>query len=119
MMTRALTHRKTTLRATVSRLLVALVLVLFGAPQSFADETMTHAGPAAESQIQQSDGILTVQRHLLRGPLSEDTPQDLTMPGASIPVRSPRITAIAPASLLSFVPLAISILPPVRGPPAF
>lgn len=105
------------LRAILSRVLVVLALVLFGTPQSLADEKVAHAGPAAESHLQQAVGILTVQRHLLRAPFFDDTLQDLTMPGAIVQVRQPLCTAMAPASLPPHVQFAIFILRTVRGPP--
>ncbi|MCA1777494.1 MAG: hypothetical protein LC676_18345 [Loktanella sp.] len=107
-----------TLRALPSRLLVVLALVLFGTPQSFADERVAHLGSALESQVQQAEGILTGQRQLLRGPLSEDTSQDVIVPGAMVQIRHQILTDKASASLLSFVSVSTSSLPPVRGPPA-
>ncbi len=111
-------HGTVTLPAILSRLLVVLSLLLFGIPQSLAHETVTDAGPAAESQTQQFDGIFTAQRHLLRGSLSEDTSQDVIVPAAMVHLRRQILTDKASASLLSFVPVSTSSLPPVRGPPA-
>ncbi len=106
-------------RAILSRLLVILALMLFGVPQSPADGTFAHASPAAQSKIEQSQGILTVQRHLLRAQLPDDHPSDMVVRGPAATVQQPLIAAaVSPAPEPSRLPYSIRILPPVRGPPA-
>lgn len=58
-------------RAALSRLLVLLALMLFGLLQSHADGTLARAGPVAQSKVEQAQGILSVQRHLLRAQLPD------------------------------------------------
>lgn len=105
-------------RAILSRLLVALALVLFGVPQSHADGTLAHAGPVAQGKVEQAQGILSVQRHLLRAQLPDDDLPDMVAPGEGDETRQLLFAAaIPPAPHLSLVPVASRILPPVRGPP--
>ena len=106
-------------RAILSRLLVVLALVLFGLPQGHADGMAANAGPTAQSQIEQAMGIPSTQRPLLRTQLPDDMSPEAVVPGAAIPAWTSRsATTLSPASLLSFLPTEIRILPPVRGPPA-
>lgn len=106
-------------RAILSRLLVALALVLFGVAQSHADGTMAHAGPVVQSKVEQAQGILSVQRHLLRAQLPHDDSPDMVAPGAgNQPRQLLHAAAISPAPHLPLLPIALRILPPVRGPPA-
>lgn len=105
-------------RAILSRLLVALALVLFGLPQGHADGMAANAGPAAQSQIEQALAIPSVQRHLLRAQLPDNDLPDMVAPGAGDETRQLLFAAaIPPAPHLSLVPVASRILPPVRGPP--
>jgi hypothetical protein len=105
--------------AILSRLLVLLALVLFGVPQSPADGTPAPAGPVAQSQAEQAQGNLAVQRHFLRAQLHEDDSPDTVAPGAANQTRQHLFAAaLSPAPHWSRLPVAIRILPPVRGPPA-
>lgn len=117
-MTRVPSHGQGALRATLSRLLLVVALVLFGAPQSLADEALSHAGRTAESQIQPSDGLLTGQPQQLRAPVSDDTAQDVLVPCSPFQRDLLLLTALAPAFCLPPAPFTLSILPSVRGPPA-
>lgn len=106
-------------RAILSRLLVVLALVLFALPQGPADGMAAHAGPAAQIQVEQTLGIPSAQRHLLRAQLADDTSPDAFVPGAAVQPWPSRTSAtIPPAPHQSLLPVAIRILPPVRGPPA-
>ncbi|MDM7459419.1 MAG: hypothetical protein P3W94_008745 [Paracoccus sp. (in: a-proteobacteria)] len=103
----------------ISRLLVVLALVLFGLPRVHADGMAANAGPTAQSQIEQALGIPSAQRHLLRAQLPDDTSTDAVVPGAGVQAWPSRSAAmISPAPHQSYPPIAIHILPPVRGPPA-
>lgn len=103
----------------LSRLYVVLVLVLFGVPQSHAGGLVVHTGPAAESQVGQAKGVLTVQRLLLRGQISHDDAADTVATGAGVQVFHPRPAGtVSRAPHQTLFPLALRILPPVRGPPA-
>lgn len=105
-------------RAILSRLLVALAIVLFGVPPTHADRTLAQAGPVAQSQVEQAQGILSGQRHLLRAQLPDDDLPDMVAPGAASQTRQlVQAAAITPAPHLSLLPVALRILPPVRGPP--
>ena len=118
-MTNASTHDVRKPAAILSRLLVVLALVLFGLPQGHADGMAANAGPTAQSQIEQALGIPSAQRHLLRAQLPDDTSPDAVVPGAVV-LTWPSRTAVtvSPAPHQSLRPIAIRILPPVRGPPA-
>lgn len=118
-MTSASTHNVRRPGAILSRLLVVLALVLFGLPQGHADGMAANAGPAAQSQIEQALGIPTAQRHLLRAQLPDETSPDALVPDAAV-LAWPSRTAvtISPALHQTLLPIAIRILPPVRGPPA-
>lgn len=117
-MTNASTHDVRRPGAILSRLLVVLALVLFGLPQAHADG-MANVGPAAQSQIEQALGIPSAQRHLLRAQLPDDTSPDAVVPGAAVQAWPSRTAATrSPAPHQSLLPIAIRILPPVRGPPA-
>lgn len=118
-MTHAPMHDAGKPRAILSRLLVVLALLLFGLSQSHADGMTTRAGPAAENQFEQAQGILSVQRHLLRAQLPNDTSPDAVVPGAAVQAWLSRFAeTTSPAPRQSLLPIAIRILPPVRGPPA-
>ncbi|GAA0283698.1 hypothetical protein [Rhodovulum strictum] len=104
--------------AILSRLLFVLAFVLFGAPQAQVERAAPLAGPAAQSEVAQAPGIISVQRHLLRAQPAPDTSPDAMLPGVATPAVPPSAAALAPAPRTSFVPAAIRILPPVRGPPA-
>ncbi len=116
-MIHALTHDVRRTCAILSRLLFVLALVLFGLPQVHSDGMATNAGPAAESQVEQAQGIPSVQRHLLRAQLPDDNSPYAIEPGAALEAAhlSPAEISLEPHT--SFVPVAIRILPPVRGPP--
>jgi len=108
-----------TLRAMLSRLVVALAFVLFGVPQVHADMAVTHAGAGAQSQIEQSLGIVKINRNLLRAqPTDEPSPDGVV--SCAVVWALPRGCAatLAPAAHVPPTPIAIRILPPVRGPPA-
>ena len=105
--------------AILSRLLVLLALVLFGVPQSPADGTLAPAGPVAQSQAEQAQGILAVQRHFLRAQLPGDHSWDTATPGDTTEARQPLVAATrSPAPHVSLARFTIHVLPPVRGPPA-
>lgn len=117
-MTNASTHDVRRPGAILSRLLVVLALVLFGLPQGHADGMAAHAGPAAQSQVEQAQGILSVQRHLLRAQLTDNASPDGFVPGGVVQTLPSRTVAtIPPAPHQSLLPITIRILPPVRGPP--
>lgn len=119
-MTNASAHDVRRPGAILSRLLVGLALVLFGLPQGYADGIATHAGPAAKSTVEQAQGIPSVQRHLLRAQLPDTASPDGVLPGGFVQTWPSRYSAtISPAAhQSSLLPIANSILPPVRGPPA-
>lgn len=118
-MTDASTHDMRRPGAILSRLLVVLALVLFGLPQAHADGIAAKTGPSAQSQIEQALGIPSAHRHLLRAQLPDDTSPDAVMPDAAVPAWPSRTAATkSPAPHQSLLPIAIRILPPVRGPPA-
>lgn len=118
-MTNASTHDVRRLGAILSRLLVVLALVLFGLPRDHADGIATNPGPAAQGAIEQTLGMPSAQRHLLRAPLPNDTSPDTVLPGAAEQALPARTAAtISPAPHQSLPSIAIRILPPVRGPPA-
>jgi len=105
-------------RAIVLRLIVALALVLFGAPQSHTDRMLAHAGPVAESVVEQAKAVLSVQRHLLRAEIPNGDAPDVVARSTGDHIRQRLFAAsMSTASKLSFLPLAFHILPPVRGPP--
>lgn len=104
--------------ATLSRLLVVLALALFGPPQGQANGAAAEGGPAARSQIEQVQGIPSVQRHLLRAQLPDDASPDALVPGVALRAAPPSPTGIVAAPHPARVTVAIGILPPVRGPPA-
>lgn len=107
-MTHAPTHRAMRPRAVLSRRLVALAFAVFGVPQSHADGTVTHASPAAQRQVEQAHGILTVQRQLLRAQLPGDNSPDVVEPGAAVQAQQPLFAAtMSPAPQLSLLPVAI------------
>ncbi|MBS0125029.1 hypothetical protein KB874_13095 [Aestuariicoccus sp. KMU-90] len=105
--------------AILSRLLIVLALVLFGLPQGYADRMATNPGPAAQVTVEQAVGIPSAQRHLLRAQVPDDTSSHAVLPGAAVQ-SWPSLSAatISPAPHQSLLPIAIRILPPVRGPPA-
>ncbi len=106
-------------RTILSRLLVLLALVLVGLPQSHVDGTLAPAGPVAQSQVEQARGILSVPRHLLHAQLPGDYLWDTAKPCDTTEARQPLVSAtMSPAQQPSLPPLAIRILPSVRGPPA-
>lgn len=106
------------LREILSRLLVLLVFTLFGVPQGHAEATLAPGGPVAESQGEQAQGILTAQRHQLRPKLSDESSADMAMAGAADLTRQLLFaTAVSPVPLLSLLPFALRIQPPVRGQP--
>lgn len=118
-MTSASAHDVRRPAAILSRLLVVLALVLFGLPQGYAEGMSANGGPTARSQVDQALGIPSTQRHLLRAPVPNDTSPDAVVPGAAVQAWSSRTAAtISSASHQFLLPIAIRILPPVRGPPA-
>jgi len=105
-------------RAIVLRLIVALALMLFGAPHIHTDRTLAHAAPVAESIVGQTKAALSVQRHLLRAQFPDGDTPDMEAPGTAD--RNWQVLAaptISPAPQPSFLAIAFRILPPVRGPP--
>ena len=118
-MTNASTHDVRRPGAILSRLLVVLALVLFGLPQSNADRMATNPGPAAQGTVEQAVGIPSAQRHLLRAQLHDDTSPNAVVPDAADRAWLSRTAAtISTVPHQSLLPIAIRILPPVRGPPA-
>lgn len=118
-MTHTATHDLRRPGAILSRLLVVLALVLVGLPQGHADRMAATASPAAQDTIEQALGIPSSQRHLMRAPLPDDTSPDAVLPSTADPAWPRRMAAaISPAAYRSLLPIAIRILPPVRGPPA-
>ncbi len=117
-MTNTSTHDAGRPGAILARLLVVLALVLFGLPQGHADARPSGAGQAAQSTVEHAQGILSVQRHLLRAQPPDDSSPDAVAPGAAVQAWPPRTAAtISPAPRQSLLPIAIRILPPVRAPP--
>jgi len=105
-------------RATVLRVIIALALMLFGAPQIHTDRTLAHAGPVAESIVGQTKAALSVQRHLLRAQFPDGDTPDMEAPGTAD--RNWQIlvaAAIVHAPQTYVLAVAFHILPPVRGPP--
>jgi len=118
-MTSASTHEVRRPGAILPRLLLVLALVLFGLPQGHADGMAANAGPAAQTHVEQALGIPSAQRPLLRAQLPDDTSPDAVVPGAAVQAWPSRTAAtMSPAPHQSLLPIAIRILPPVRGPPA-
>ena len=104
--------------AFLSRVLVLLALVLFGLPQGHADGIAGTSGVVVQDKVEQAEGILSVQRHSLRGENQSDDPLEATSLEAAALTAHP-IPAKIPAALHPAPnPAAIRILPPVRGPPA-
>lgn len=105
-------------RALLSRLMVALALVLFGVPQIHANETLAHAAPVAESMFGQTKAVLSVQKNLLRAQFPDGDTPDLEVTGtADLNWQVLAAPAILPAPQTYFLAVAFRILPPVRGPP--
>ena len=105
--------------AILLRLVVILALVLFAAPLGHADRSVAQANTAAEIQVDQSDGILTTQRHLLRAQLPDDDTFDLATPIHPVPAPpAPEAVRIAVAQNATLVLATLRVRPPVRGPPA-
>lgn len=102
--------------AILSRLLVVLALVLFGAPPSQADG-VANAGPVADRSVEPSQGILTVPRHLVSAQLPDDYSPNMVEPCAAVQMAHIFPAGLLPAPLPTFVPVAIRILPAVRAPP--
>lgn len=110
------------------RLLSVLALVLFGAPHGPANATAAPADPIAERLFDATKGILTIQPHQMRAPLTahpgaDDPAQDDPTPDTALPARTApthphaaRRTVAAPSHPLH--PATRHIHPPVRGPPA-
>lgn len=118
-MTSASTHNVRRPGAILSRLLLVLALVLFGLPQGHADGIATSAGPTAQSTVEQALGIPSAQRHLLRAQLPDNASPDGVVPGGVFQTwPSGTVAMISPAPHQPLLPIAIHILPPVRGPPA-
>jgi hypothetical protein len=105
--------------AILSRLLVVLTIALLGLPQSAADSRQAQVDPIAQIQIEQAQGLLAVQRHLLRAPIpDDDEPEFEARRAADHSSRYVGALAISPALYPFFPSLPIRIQPPVRGPPA-
>lgn len=118
-MTPAWRPNTTSLRAVLPRVLVALALLLFGVPQSQVAAMVAQAGPSALSQVEQCDGLLNAQRHVLRPVLSDDTLHDAAESDDAVLDLWPlTATQMRPARYASLLPVTLRILPPVRGPPA-
>ncbi|PIL21333.1 hypothetical protein P775_04915 [Puniceibacterium antarcticum] len=105
------------MRALLSRLLLVLALAFFGAHDK-SGPTVPSIGPVAEHEAAFAPAILTAQSHLLRAqsPDVDTPPLILSAPGRRALIE----TAAARISWdqhQSFVPSAIHIQPPVRGPP--
>lgn len=106
-------------RAILSQLLVVLALVLFGLPKGHPNGMAANAGPAAQSDVEQAQGILLVQRVYVRAQLPDNVSPDGFVPGGGVdPWPSCNVATISPAPHQSVLPSATRILPPVRGPPA-
>lgn len=116
-MTQAPLHDGRWTPAILSRLLVVLGLLLFGLPPGHGDQIGTNHGPAAQSQVEQAQGILSVQRHLIREQLPADDLPDAVV-AAAVQVWSSRTAVTISAPHLPLLPISNRILPPVRGPPA-
>ena len=117
-MTHGSTHDGRRTAAILSRLLVVLALLLFALPQGQAEGVATSAGPAAQSEAERAHSVVPVQRHLLRAQLPGPSSPDAVEPDAAAVVVHLSPAGILPAPHSSFLPIAIRILPPVRGPPA-
>lgn len=103
----------------LSRLVAMLALALFALPPGQADSSVTQTGSAAQSLIDQSHGIVSVQRHLPRAQLTDDDTPDLAEQFAAVSAPYAPVTLRSTASeSASLVHSALRILPPVRAPPA-
>lgn len=103
--------------AMLSRVLVALALVLFGAPHSHVDGVADTG--AIYSQVDETQGILGTPRHLPSAHLPDVPSPDMVVPrDAGLPVHPLQAAALLPAQDPPTRTVAIRILPPVRGPPA-
>lgn len=104
--------------AILTRLLAVLALLLCGVPQGQAAGIASHAGSSVEASVEQTQGMLSAQRHLLRAQLPEDTAPEAVVPGDDgvFGRRFPAEKSAAPKS--SFKPATAAVLPPLRGPPA-
>lgn len=103
--------------AFLSRVLVLLALVLFGLPQTHADGIAGASGSVVQNKGEQAEGILSVQRHLLRGEHQSDDPPEAMSPEASAHTALPFPAQIPAALHPALNPVTFRILPPVRGPP--
>lgn len=105
--------------AILSRLLVVLALALFGVPQIHSDRSAAHAGPITESRVDHSDGLLIMQRNLLRTQQTGDDYPDPADRVTSVPAlpAPPAAQATIPRSEDS-LRAGVRLLPPIRGPPA-
>lgn len=104
--------------AILSRLLIVLVLALSSLPHGTMDKSAGKAGPAAQSQLDQTQGILNADRNLLRVHLPEDDTPDPGMLVAHSPAQIVPLAFQRPAAQRNTWLLAtLRILPPVRGPP--
>ena len=105
--------------AILSRLFVVLALALFGVPQFYPDRSAAQAGPTAESRVDHSDGLLIMQRNLLRTQQTGDDSPDPAdyVASVSVPPAPQAAQAIISRSDDSFR-AGVRILPPIRGPPA-
>ncbi|MEY8117862.1 hypothetical protein AB9F26_06285 [Falsihalocynthiibacter sp. BN13B15] len=104
--------------AILSRLSLVLAVALFGAHHVGAKRTATHNGPVEALETAFAPVILTAQSHLIRAPLPEgDTPQ-ATAPAPKVPKQRLTLARVSWQYVASVSTPAITILPPVRGPPA-
>jgi hypothetical protein len=103
--------------ATLSRLFLVLSIALFGQHHVGADRNATHNGPIAEVETAFAPAILTAQNHLIRASVPEgDTPQAIA-PASEIATPRRTLALVSAELVASASTPAITILPPVRGPP--
>lgn len=100
------------------RLAVVLALVLFGLPQNSAAGLPGSADPAAQFDGGQSEGILTVQRHLVRALVGDEPSADMVEP-RSVAVVRPALIAVglSPDQHQAQFVGKIAFLPQGRAPP--
>ncbi|SEM09441.1 hypothetical protein SAMN05443999_112116 [Roseovarius azorensis] len=118
-MTQTLRQGGGKLGAILSRLVVVLVLALFGVSQGGTDTRAAQVGPVAANQIDHPHGILSAQRDWVAAPLPGDDRPDLAEPATTpLAQRMPRATRISSLPQRGLHPVSLHILPSVRGPPA-
>jgi hypothetical protein len=104
-------------RAILLRLLAMVALALFGMPQGHPNGALAKASPVAQAQLDQAQTTVSTPRYLLRAQTTDDQPSDAVVPVSLNEALHISDVQMRPARQSSFAPVAVRILPPVRGPP--